>query len=339
MPDEHYNKTLLLLSGAPYNNRTAERPISYGAWVLSEFDINYSVLSSTYSKDYTSSFSTGTVSSTNRYISYTNSFPFNKLFPIDTATIPTFTLEAWVYQLSSGTSPTLYPLFRFGSTTNKINVYFDRTVTDPVLMMDIHTGNSTTPASTLTGGSVTRATWNHIVLQVDGSLASDHVQLFINGVYQGALDYPTFGAAVDDFAIGAGNIRTTTLTYGVFYMQDCRYTWNTARYSTSGFTAPGQFMKTISGIVYDSAGDPFNGEICAIPRKPLDPTMYAFFNPFVAESQNSANFFGPRTFYTTANASGEFSFTVPDVEMTLIYFSKDGEANLLNDLVSRVYPG
>ena len=207
-----------------------------------------------------------------------------------------FTIEFWARLSSYANFPHMLDSRNTGpamvltvSTSGKFNVY-------------------TNGSTRVDAGTVNTNTWHHFAV----CRSINTFKAFLDGTQVGSnwSDSSTYTANQLHVAHYSGGGYEVT-----GYMQDLRITKGMARY-TANFTPPGKLCGTISGTVYDAAGDPAQRTVIAVLR--AHPNM--------------------RHFATQASAvDGTYSLTVPDVECSRLVLAD--ETTLYNDLVDRVLPG
>lgn len=207
-----------------------------------------------------------------------------------------FTIEFWARLSSYANTPHM----------------LDSRNTGPAMVLTVSTsgkfGVYANGSTRVDAGTVNTNTWHHFAV----CRSSNTFKAFLDGTQVGSnwSDSSTYTA--NQLHVGhysAGGYEVTG------YMQDLRITKGMARY-TANFTPPGKLCGTISGTVYDAAGDPAQRTVIAVPR--AHPNT--------------------RHFATQASAvDGTYSLTVPDVECSRLVLAD--EATLYNDLVDRVLPG
>lgn len=196
--------------------------------------------------------------------------------------------------------------------TNRIFIgcsYWSGGDSAPNFWLQIDNGSNVVSLRTAVSTPLAINTWYHLAVTV----ASGFARVFIDGLVK----------ASGSITGSIPNLAATPIIgkgwSGIFdlngYLQDFRITKGVARY-TDTFTPPGKLCGTISGTIYDAAGDPAQRTVIAVPR--TYPNSRAF------TAQSSA-------------VDGSYILSVPDVECSRIVLAD--ETTLFNDIIDRVLPG
>lgn len=198
------------------------------------------------------------------------------------------------------------------SITSASQYFLSIGATAPTLFFSVSTSGFvvTTGGSTrVNAGTLNNSTWHHLAACRSGTTG----RAFIDGVQVGS--NWTENSNFTETQLYIGRRYDITSNYLNGYLQDLRIT-KAARY-TENFAPPGALVaKTISGTVTDTAGDPAQRSVIAVPR--VYPCATAW------STQSSA-------------VDGTYSLTVPDVECSRIALAD--ESTLFNDIIDRVLPG
>lgn len=304
--DTYFNRTTLLLHGDGTNgaNNTVFVDSSTNALTVTTNGKPYQGTFSPFSQTGWSYYFDGT----GDYIS-TNS-P-GTIFQFGTNN---WTVEAWIYPTSTGTSQTIYQIY--GNTADLIQIQLNGTSLAPFVSFRASNQSIVTITSTTL---VSLNSWNHIALVRDSSTS---VKLYVNGVLGATQVIASSTTFVDTQFSGNPTIGAKTNTVGNYYtgyVSNLRVINGTAVY-TGAFTPPTSPLTAISGTVsltcqdnriVDNSTSSFtltkNGDTAVQPFSPFAPSA-AYSNTAVSGSA----YFNGSTDYIAAPTNAGFTFGTGD---------------------------